>query len=78
MANIASLSELQDEIRARYGELSKRLQQVAAFVLDNKNSVARITSYNVCYTKLLRVTAAKAISSSPCKVSSRIVKGGMK
>ena len=40
MTKITSLSELQDDIRARYGELSKRLQQVAAFVLDNKNSVA--------------------------------------
>ncbi|ATG73523.1 Fe-S cluster assembly protein HesB [Zobellella denitrificans] len=33
-------SELQDLIRSRYGELSKRLQQVAAYVLDNTNSVA--------------------------------------
>lgn len=33
-------SELQDVIRSRYGELSKRLQQVAAYVLDNTNSVA--------------------------------------
>lgn len=36
----ATLTELQDEIRARYGDLSKRLQQVAAYILDNKNSVA--------------------------------------
>ncbi|WP_413111894.1 MurR/RpiR family transcriptional regulator [Thaumasiovibrio sp. DFM-14] len=35
-----SLTELQDQIRSRYDELSKRLQQVAAYVLDNPNSVA--------------------------------------
>ncbi|CAM3883517.1 putative HTH-type transcriptional regulator YbbH [Vibrio aerogenes CECT 7868] len=40
MATATTLSELQDEIRFRYGELSKRLQQVAAYILDNKNSVA--------------------------------------
>lgn len=37
---ITTLTELQDEIRVRYGDLSKRLQQVAAYILDNKNSVA--------------------------------------
>ena len=40
MATATTLTELQDEIRSRYSELSKRLQQVAAYVLDNKNSVA--------------------------------------
>ncbi len=40
MTKITTLTELQDEIRARYSSLSKRLQQVAAFVLDNKNSIA--------------------------------------
>ena len=40
MATATTLTELQDQIRSRYGELSKRLQQVAAYVLDNKNSIA--------------------------------------
>jgi DNA-binding MurR/RpiR family transcriptional regulator len=40
MATATTLTELQDQIRSRYGELSKRLQQVAAHVLDNKNSIA--------------------------------------
>ncbi|MCG3722021.1 MurR/RpiR family transcriptional regulator [Vibrio cincinnatiensis] len=40
MLPATTLSELEDQIRTRYGELSKRLQQVAAYVLDNKNSVA--------------------------------------
>lgn len=35
-----SLTELQDQIRFRYGDLSKRLQQIAGYVLDNNNSVA--------------------------------------
>ncbi|OIN12489.1 MurR/RpiR family transcriptional regulator [Oceanisphaera psychrotolerans] len=40
MSTPNNYSELQDVIRSRYGELSKRLQQVAAYVLDNTNSVA--------------------------------------
>ncbi|MBF4448820.1 Fe-S cluster assembly protein HesB, partial [Vibrio anguillarum] len=40
MLSATTLSELEDQIRTRYGELSKRLQQVAAYVLDNKNSIA--------------------------------------
>lgn len=35
-----NLTELQDQIRTRYSDLSKRLQQVARYVLDNSNSVA--------------------------------------
>jgi len=35
-----NLSELQDQIRTGYGDLSKRLQQVACYVLDNTNSLA--------------------------------------
>jgi len=39
--NVATnLNELQAQIRLRYGDLSKRLQQVAHYVLDNANSVA--------------------------------------
>ncbi|MGL4861287.1 MAG: MurR/RpiR family transcriptional regulator [Enterobacteriaceae bacterium] len=34
------IAELQDEIRVRYDELSKRLQQVARYILDNSNSIA--------------------------------------
>jgi DNA-binding MurR/RpiR family transcriptional regulator len=40
MLTATTLSELEDQIRTRYEELSKRLKQVAAYVLDNKNSVA--------------------------------------
>ena len=40
MAAATSLNQLQNEIRARYGDLSKRLQQVACYVLDNTNSIA--------------------------------------
>lgn len=35
-----SLTELQEQIREKYDGLSKRLQQVAGYVLDNNNSVA--------------------------------------
>lgn len=35
-----SLTELQEQIREKYDDLSKRLQQVARYVLDNTNSVA--------------------------------------
>ena len=38
-----NLAELQDQIRSRYGELSKRLQQVAKYLIDNKNIVAMQT-----------------------------------
>ena len=40
MSSAANLNEFQEQVRARYDELSKRLQQVARYVLDNTNSVA--------------------------------------
>ncbi|NHB97036.1 MurR/RpiR family transcriptional regulator [Photorhabdus stackebrandtii] len=40
MSVASSLNEFQEQVRSRYGELSKRLQQVARYVLDNTNSVA--------------------------------------
>ncbi|NRF30277.1 MurR/RpiR family transcriptional regulator [Vibrio coralliilyticus] len=40
MKAASSLGELQDQIRNNYSDLSKRLQQVAKYVLDNSNSVA--------------------------------------
>ncbi|MDR0219454.1 MAG: MurR/RpiR family transcriptional regulator [Enterobacteriaceae bacterium] len=40
MPAASNLHELQDHIRSRYENLSKRLQQVARYVLDNTNSVA--------------------------------------
>ncbi len=38
--NPTQVSILQDEIRSRYDTLSKRLKQVARYILDNSNSVA--------------------------------------
>ena len=38
--NPTQLTILQDEIRRRYDTLSKRLKQVARYILDNSNSVA--------------------------------------
>ncbi len=38
--NPTPLTILQDEIRRRYDTLSKRLKQVARYILDNSNSVA--------------------------------------
>lgn len=38
--NPSQLSLLQDEIRRRYETLSKRLKQVARYILDNSNSIA--------------------------------------
>lgn len=38
--NTTQLSILQDDIRNRYDSLSKRLKQVARYILDNSNSVA--------------------------------------
>lgn len=40
MAVATCLQQLQSEICARYSELSKRLQEVACYVLDNTSSVA--------------------------------------
>ncbi|MGF1689410.1 MurR/RpiR family transcriptional regulator [Photobacterium japonica] len=40
MTVATSLTELHEQIRTRYGDLSKRLQQVAHYVLDNTHSVA--------------------------------------
>ncbi|WJY14348.1 MurR/RpiR family transcriptional regulator [Pectobacteriaceae bacterium CE90] len=40
MSVATSLRELQEQIRDRYDTLSKRLQQVSRYVLDNTNSVA--------------------------------------
>lgn len=40
MSVATSLTELQEQIRTRYVDLSKRLQQVAGYVLDNSNSLA--------------------------------------
>lgn len=40
MKHTTQLSILQDEIRRRYETLSKRLKQVARYILDNSNSVA--------------------------------------
>lgn len=39
MQTNSQLVQLQNEIRARYDNLSKRLKQVAQYVLDNSNSV---------------------------------------
>ncbi|WP_376780846.1 MurR/RpiR family transcriptional regulator, partial [Mixta calida] len=38
--NPTQLSLLQDDIRRRYDTLSKRLKQVARYILDNSNSIA--------------------------------------
>jgi DNA-binding MurR/RpiR family transcriptional regulator len=40
MSVATNLTELQDQIRTRYNDLSKRLKQVACYVLDNNNSLA--------------------------------------
>lgn len=40
MAAATTLSELQEKIREDYASLSKRLQQVAKYVLDNPNDIA--------------------------------------
>ncbi len=39
MTTTSELSALQDEIRNQYDQLSKRLKQVARYVLDNSNSI---------------------------------------
>ena len=38
--NPTQLTLLQDDIRRRYETLSKRLKQVARYILDNSNSIA--------------------------------------
>ncbi|EPB3782225.1 MurR/RpiR family transcriptional regulator [Providencia stuartii] len=40
MSTASNLNEFQEQVRSSYDELSKRLQQVARYVLDNTNSVA--------------------------------------
>ncbi|MEX6143832.1 MurR/RpiR family transcriptional regulator [Providencia hangzhouensis] len=40
MSSASNLNEFQEQVSSRYDELSKRLQQVARYVLDNTNSVA--------------------------------------
>ena len=39
-STVTRLTELEDQIRTRYDRLSKRLRQVAAYLLENKHSVA--------------------------------------
>ncbi|WP_386686927.1 MurR/RpiR family transcriptional regulator [Lonepinella sp. MS14437] len=39
MSQLSSLANLQEEIRERYESLSKRLKQVAKYVLDNEQSI---------------------------------------
>ncbi|MBJ7223917.1 MULTISPECIES: MurR/RpiR family transcriptional regulator [unclassified Brenneria] len=39
MTTVSQLSSLQDEIRDRYDSLSKRLKQVARYMLDNSSSI---------------------------------------
>ncbi len=36
MSTATNLNELQEQVRSRYNGLSKRLQQVAHYLLDNK------------------------------------------
>ncbi|STV84825.1 transcriptional regulator of the myo-inositol catabolic operon [Klebsiella pneumoniae] len=48
--NPTQLTILQDEIRRRYDTLSKRLKQVARYILDNSNSVAFDTVASHCAT----------------------------
>ncbi len=48
--NPTQLTILQDEIRRRYDTLSKRLKQVARYILDNSNSVAFDTRGLHCAT----------------------------
>ncbi|MBF9002377.1 MULTISPECIES: MurR/RpiR family transcriptional regulator [Vibrio] len=39
MTTTTQLAELQEEIRARYSSLSKRLKQIAQYVLDNSSTI---------------------------------------
>ncbi|CAG9296321.1 MurR/RpiR family transcriptional regulator [Celerinatantimonas diazotrophica] len=39
MTTSSQLAELQEDIRTRYDSLSKRLKQVAQYILDNSNSI---------------------------------------
>ena len=39
-SNTTQLSLLQKQIRERYDSLSKRLKQVARYILDNSNNIA--------------------------------------
>ncbi|STV50468.1 transcriptional regulator of the myo-inositol catabolic operon [Klebsiella pneumoniae] len=48
--NPTQLTILQDEIRRRYDTLSKRLKQVARYILDNSNSVAFDTVASIAPT----------------------------
>ena len=45
-----SLTELQDQIREKYDGLSKRLQEVAGYVIDNPESVACDTVTSIAET----------------------------
>jgi DNA-binding MurR/RpiR family transcriptional regulator len=47
--NPTQVSILQDEIRSRYDSLSKRLKQVARYILDNSNSVAFDTVASIAH-----------------------------
>ncbi len=47
--NPTQVSILQDEIRSRYDTLSKRLKQVARYILDNSNSVAFDTVASIAH-----------------------------
>ena len=60
--NPTQLTILQDEIRRRYDTLSKRLKQVARYILDNSNSVAIAQQADVPPSTLIRFANAFGFS----------------
>ena len=59
------MARVTEEARQSYDEqVSVYQQQLDALLIREKNMLIRITSYNVCYTKLLRWS--RPVKYHPC------------
>ena len=60
-AGSVSHARMEKEIVARYTGIDERRKENEAKTAELEDEADRITSYNVCYTKLLRYAAAKTL-----------------
>ena len=61
-----------EDIQEEYSVLLNELQQYNPELLDKNRllAITRITSYNVCYTKLLRYFVESSVSTPSCTTPS--------
>ena len=68
-------NEIKTEVKSRYVEVvyALRLQQSRKHQLDLAQELYRITSYNVCYTKLLRLAVQPSHFLRACGIIAHIM-----